>query len=79
MTWNYRIVKRKDSTGEYFFAVHEAYYNKNNKISSITEEPIKIIGNDVEEIFSEIDMIKKDLERSKNDIIDYDNIKFEKP
>ena len=38
LTWNYRVIRRKTSTG-YVFAIHEAYYDASGRIEAITEDP----------------------------------------
>ncbi len=43
MSWNYRVVRKKDSCGNVSFGIHEAYYNKNDVVVSITQNPIQII------------------------------------
>ena len=38
LTWNYRVIRRKTSTG-YVFAIHEVYYDADGRIEAITESP----------------------------------------
>ena len=38
MTWNYRIMKRKNSEGDYDFGIYEVYYDDNGKVKGWTED-----------------------------------------
>jgi hypothetical protein len=39
MTWNYRIVRHVNPSGEEWYAIHEVYYEE-TKVVTVTEEPI---------------------------------------
>jgi len=57
MNWNYRLVRRRGNPAlliSDFYGIHEAYYDAKTKsrITSITDEPIGISGDTVEEIRS---------------------------
>ena len=65
MTWNYRIMRY--SSGE--LGIHEVYYEQ-GKIDGWTKEPI-IVGDNVEELYSILETIRTDIEKSKNDILEY--------
>jgi hypothetical protein len=47
MTWNYRIVKRKNETMPWF-ALHEVFYNKKGEAWAMTNDPIEFICGDDE-------------------------------
>ncbi len=51
MTWNYRIIEH-DSEKHSYFAIHEVFYNDNDKINSWTENPIDIVGDSTVDIKS---------------------------
>lgn len=38
MTWNYRVMKRKNSGGEFEFGIYEVYYDENGKVKGWTED-----------------------------------------
>jgi hypothetical protein len=40
MTWNYRVMKRKNDAGIYDFGIHEVYYDEHGNINSWTENPL---------------------------------------
>lgn len=40
MSWNYRVMKRKNESGDYDFGVHEVYYDENGNVISWTEKSI---------------------------------------
>lgn len=68
MSWNYRVVKRTKSVphfGEPFisYGIHEVYYDNNGKITSLTEEPIRIIADSHLELYDTINKIVKCLNK----------------
>jgi hypothetical protein len=57
--WNYRVIRKKSSyidttTGrervDYRYAIHEAYYDKNGYVGTITQDPVGPIGENIEEL-----------------------------
>ena len=57
--WNYRVVRKKSSyietTSErervdYTYAIHEAYYDKNGYVGTITQDSVGPIGDNIEEL-----------------------------
>jgi hypothetical protein len=74
MTWNYRIMRKKcEEGGQYYFAIHEVYYDKNGGVEVWTKNPI--FGGcqeSPEELIKELNMILNDAEKRKNEILDYD-------
>lgn len=70
VTWNHRVIRHlKDDPGLTYLAIHEVYYTDNIP-DSITDEPIKIIGDDIEDIKQELKMILKCLEHP---ILDFES------
>jgi hypothetical protein len=70
MSWNYRIIKHIYSENEnpinkttkknnQWLAIHEVYYDKNNKPTSCTLNPIAITSNNKKELKWIIEKIKK--------------------
>jgi len=49
MTWNYRIIRHKGEVSEWL-AIHEVFYDDEGNPDGCTENPIHIIGDDLEEI-----------------------------
>ena len=72
--WNNRIVKHKKDDAVWY-SVHEVFYNENGGINGYTEDPITIVGETVEEVKSQLEMIMKDIE--KHEVIDASTVKFE--
>ena len=54
MTWNYRLVKHST-----YVAIHEVYYNESGRPSSVTAEPIGLLGADAEEIKEDLEYIMR--------------------
>ena len=72
--WNYRVVRRAcplpDGSIEHVFGIHEAYYD-GDRVTSITVEPIEVVGNDMDDLRSEIGHIAKALDAP---VLEYDDI-----
>lgn len=65
MGWNYRIVRKKISfvhdgmdMYEYTYNIHEAYVDANDKVGSITVEPVNVFGTTIEELHQVYKMMK---------------------
>lgn len=72
--WNHRVVKRVYKMGDYeetSYGVHEAYYDDNNKVNMITEEPVGPHGETMKELRQCLEWMTKALEHP---ILDYDKI-----
>ena len=88
MSWNYRIFRRKitlppgipktDLDPEYYYEIYEVYYNQNHEITAHSAEPINIGAESVEELEKTVKMILRDIGKSKNDILEADQIVFGK-
>jgi len=78
--WNYRVVRKKTVLADpnskkerthFTYAIHEAYYDKNGKVGSITQESINPFGENVEELRHSWLMMAEAFGQS---ILDYDSI-----
>jgi len=49
MSWNYRIIARKDHD-DFHFAIHEVYYDENGNPTSWTERDVGIAGYSLDEL-----------------------------
>jgi len=72
--WNHRIVKRKekglDGKDEWFYGIHEVYYDENDKPYMLTKEPIDITG----ETEEDLKLGYKQMERAFDlPVLDYDD------
>lgn len=67
--WNYRIFRYSDVEGD-SLGVHEAYY-EDGKVIGYTKDPV-IVGDSIEDLKEVLAMISRDIERCKDDILDYD-------
>ena len=64
MTWNYRLVKHVDSrTKSVWYGIHEVFYNSEGKPCGMTENPVDIIGESVQEVQNSIKLIQRDASR----------------
>ena len=71
--WNYRIIKRKNSYGLY-----EVIYNDDGEIFAHSEEA-ELESHSPEELIETLNMMLDDANKSKQNILIYDQIKFAKP
>lgn len=68
MTWNYRVYKCKEKEEEYY-AIHEAYYAPyKEEPHSYTVDPVAPMGNTLEELRSDLQMMLAALDKP---VIDY--------
>ena len=61
MTWNYRVLKRKNETGEYDFGIYEAFYDDNGKVVSWTKESITPVCPSEEALDHELNLMREAL------------------
>lgn len=78
--WNYRVVRKRSVSTDpedqkervwYSYAIHEAYYDKKGFVGAITQEPMDVFGEDIEELRHAWMMIA---EAFGQPILDYDRI-----
>ena len=78
--WSYRVVRKKniyhDSSSkkeriDYTYAIHEAYYDRNGFVGAITESPIELLGENIEELRHSWVMMVEAFGKS---ILDYEKI-----
>lgn len=65
-------MKRKQSDGSFFYAIHEAYYDDNDKVWSITQDPIAARGDSKCEVIGDLVRMLSDARRSP--VLDYDKV-----
>ena len=66
-SWNYRVLKRDDEYG-----VYEVYYDDSGMPHAMSEDPIAITGENLEDIRNELNLILESLEK---DVLDYRTLK----
>jgi hypothetical protein len=59
MTWNYRIIKHQEEKRAYY-AIHEVLYDDKERITSWTENPIDVIGDNKNDIMSILKQMTSD-------------------
>jgi len=60
MTWNYRVVKKRyEDTELVFFGIHEVYYDEEGKPNLVTQEPIDVSGESVEDLLDIYETMKE--------------------
>lgn len=66
MTWNHRVVKYKkelihDNEDPHYYGIVEAYYNKNNEVWGITQQP-SVISDSLEDLRQTLEWMIKCLD-----------------
>jgi len=56
-TWNHRVIHHNTSELHDSYAIHEVHY-RGDKIIGFTEDPVGVVGNDVDELFRELNLMK---------------------
>lgn len=73
MSWNHRVVRRlypnTHCDDSILYEIYEVYYNSDGTINGITEEPIKIREETVDDLRKTVERLTKCLTQP---IIDYD-------
>lgn len=69
--WNYRLVRHRER-GQTFYEIHEAYYDKNNKVHSITKRATIPYGDTRDEVLQALAKMMSDVLRAP--ALDYDKI-----
>ena len=64
--WNYRLLRHGDD----YLAIHEVYYNADGHPKSVTERPVGIVGDDVEEVRRVLEMMARSLGEP---VLDYES------
>ena len=75
MSWNHRVVRRfypnTHMDDSMLYEIYEVYYDKDGKINGLTEEPIRISEETVDDLRKTVERLTKCLE---SPIIDYDTL-----
>lgn len=82
MTWNNRIFKHKyiPKPGEKpagvfeYYQIHETYYDENGGIG-FSGNPVTPYGENVDELIAHLKKLLNDVERSKDDVLEYEEKK----
>jgi hypothetical protein len=53
--WNYRVVRKRHASPDtgrvsYTYAIHEAYYDNNGYVGTVTQDPVEPFGENIEEL-----------------------------
>lgn len=76
MSWNHRVVRRfypnTHMDDSMLYEIYEVYYDKDGNIQGITEEPIRISEETVDDLRKTVERLTKCL---NNPVIDYDTFK----
>jgi hypothetical protein len=62
LTFNYRVLRKQDALGEYYFEIHEVYYNESKEIEGWTANAKSAFGSTKEELKTELEYMLSSLE-----------------
>lgn len=65
MSWNYRVLQNENSV-----AIYEVYYDENGDPRSCTMSPVSPIGEDVEGLKKDLEMMKQAFDKP---VLDYED------
>jgi len=74
VSWNYRVVRRTYWTwgarlDQYTYAIHEAYYGADGKITALTENPVGALSDGERSLAQVLDMMAEALSKP---VVDFD-------
>ena len=64
--WNYRVVRTPDETwgaGEFEYGIHEAHYNSDEEVIAVTETPVAVSSNSLEDLRRVFELMALALEK----------------
>src|SRR3989344_3399750 len=66
VTWNYRVLKRRQKDGSWTFGIHEVFYDdETGKPFAFTEEPMCPFGISFKEILQDMNHMLKDARKAR--------------
>lgn len=71
MTWNHRLIRRKDGRGQDYYGIYEVYYDERGRIYACTQDPVAVVGESPDGA-SELHAMM--IEAFVRPILDYDDI-----
>jgi hypothetical protein len=69
MSWNYRVMKKLNSDGDFDFGIYEVYYNDNKKVISYSKNSMTPLCSSLEDLKYEIE--NKIMKAFKSDVLEY--------
>ncbi len=61
--WDYRVVRKKEATGEITFNIHEVYYNKHGKPEFCSGGPMEPSAESVQELRTQVIRMLKAIDK----------------
>ena len=68
MSWNHRVMKSKDGD-DYFYQIHEVYYDKEGKVDGYTARGTSPCGNSLQELKEDLELMLNCLNK---EVLDYE-------
>ena len=48
--WNHRVVRHSPEEGDIYYGIHEVYYDDEGNVLFLTESPVEVWGEDVDDL-----------------------------
>ncbi len=71
--WNHRVLRETLPNGEYYYSIHEVFYNDDGSIYAYTKDPIDVGGESIKDIRQTLNWIRKCL---KNPVLIAEDVVF---
>lgn len=72
MSWNYRVVRRRNERGGGFtYGIHEVYYNKHGHVSMCSAAPEPVVGSVPTELRTAFNLMRKALDQP---FVEYEDV-----
>lgn len=71
MSWNHRVVKRTHPNGDVSFGIHEVYYDDDGKVTGYTKEPIGIVEDTEEDLYTTLNRL---IDAAGKDVLIYEEL-----
>ncbi len=68
-TWNFRVMKHQKNGSEWV-SIHEVYHDSNGKPHGFAVEPVRLVGNDPDELRFYVDAMIEALDKPVIDLDD---------
>ncbi len=75
MTWNHRVIRRTHPQWKRpYFAVHEVFYDEDDVPYLVTQEPVDVGGESLDEVRQSLEMMAAALEKPVIDMSYFDEL-----
>ena len=73
MSWNYRVMRKEISNGQFEYGIYEVYYDENGEIKNYTENSLTPVCETKSDLEYEIKMMTKAFEKNTLEYLKKEN------